>query len=45
MLRRATLRDFTGLHKVDEKSEKETTKNIVIAYNIFVSRLKKLSEK
>ncbi|MCT7870255.1 MAG: type I-E CRISPR-associated protein Cse1/CasA, partial [Lactobacillus crispatus] len=45
MLRRATLRDFTGLHKVDEKSEKETTKNIVTAYNIFVSRLKKLSEK
>ena len=45
MLRRATLRDFTGLHKVDEKSEKETTKNIIIAYNIFVSRLKKLSEK
>ncbi|MDK8692376.1 type I-E CRISPR-associated protein Cse1/CasA, partial [Gardnerella swidsinskii] len=43
MLKNATLRDFTGL--VGEKSKKSPAKNIVIAYNIFISRLKKLSEK
>ncbi|WP_391495766.1 type I-E CRISPR-associated protein Cse1/CasA [Gardnerella swidsinskii] len=43
MLKNATLRDFTGL--VGEKSKKSPAKNIVIAYNIFTSRLKKLSEK
>lgn len=43
MLENATLRDFTGL--VGEKSKKSPAKNIVIAYSIFTSRLKKLSEK
>lgn len=43
MLKNATLRDFTGL--VGEKSKKSPAKNIVIAYNIFISRLKKLSGK
>ncbi|EIK83050.1 type I-E CRISPR-associated protein Cse1/CasA [Gardnerella sp. KA00603] len=43
MLENATLRDFTG--RPSEQNEKESTKNIVIAYNIFISRLKKLSEK
>ena len=43
MLKNATLRDFTGL--VGEKSKKNPAKNIVIAYNIFISRLKKLSGK
>ena len=43
MLENATLRDFTG--RPSDQSEKESTKNIVTAYNIFTSRLKKLSEK
>lgn len=43
MLENATLRDFTG--RPSDQSEKESTKNIVTAYNIFTSRLKKLSGK
>lgn len=43
MLENATLRDFTGRPVV--QSEKESTKNIVTAYSIFTSRLKKLSKK
>ncbi|MFU0571952.1 type I-E CRISPR-associated protein Cse1/CasA [Gardnerella vaginalis] len=43
MLENATLRDFTGRPAM--QSEKESTKNIVTAYNIFTSRLKKLSGK
>ncbi|MFP1703696.1 type I-E CRISPR-associated protein Cse1/CasA [Gardnerella vaginalis] len=43
MLENATLRDFTG--RPSDQSEKESTKNIVLAYNIFTSRLKKLSGK
>lgn len=43
MLENATLRDFTG--RASDQSEKESTKNIVTAYNIFTSRLKKLSGK
>ena len=40
MLENATLRDFTG--KSSDQSEKESTKNIITVYNIFISRLKKL---
>ncbi|PKZ74036.1 type I-E CRISPR-associated protein Cse1/CasA [Gardnerella vaginalis] len=43
MLENATLRDFTG--RPSDQSEKESTKNIVTAYNVFTSRLKKLSGK
>lgn len=43
MLENATLRDFTG--RPSDQSEKESTKNIITAYNIFTSRLKKLSGK
>ncbi|WP_421776951.1 type I-E CRISPR-associated protein Cse1/CasA [Gardnerella sp. KA00243] len=43
MLENATLRDFTG--RPSDQSEKESTKNIITAYNIFTSRLKKLSRK
>lgn len=43
MLEKATLRDFTG--RPSDQSEKESTKNIVTAYNVFTSRLKKLSGK
>ena len=40
MLENATLRDFTG--RSSDQSEKESTKNIITVYNIFISRLKKL---